>query len=151
MKHERSKDRNIDDENTAGRATGVSGQSVSRTPPELRRRRNQRIQDHLKNVLNSSDSLQAVMGPILCDLVETSQNVKGLLDERISHGVAPTAEFKEFIPLLEIYLKSVRQVERLANVECRIRESQTCGLDEQNIRVSAPEAGATDRNLDGAP
>ena len=70
------------------------------------------------------------MGPILCDLAETSQNVKNLLDERISRSAAPTAGGEDFMPLLEIYLKTVRQAERLANVDCRIRESRICRAKE---------------------
>jgi hypothetical protein len=130
MNHEESKRKKPEGENAAPSADRDLGQSVSTTPEDLRRRRDQRIQDHLGIVLDSSDTLQACMGPILCDILGICQEMKRLLGERISRSPSPTAEVKEFMPLMEMYLKTVRQAERLANVDCRIRESRICRPEE---------------------
>jgi len=139
MNHDNANENHGDDEDTAASASGDLGPSVTRTPQKLRRRRQQRIEDYMCSVLDSPDPLHAVMGPMLCDIVGMSENLKSLWDERIRRSAAPAAGLKEAMPLLESYLKSVRQAERLANVECRIRESQTCRLQAQNDRSASPE------------
>jgi len=126
MDHAESKQKNTEAEDAVPHAARDLGSSVPMTPQDLRRRRDQRIQDHLGTVLESPSTLQAVMGPVLCDTLDLCQGMKKLLDEAISRGPSVTVGFKDVMPLLEIYLKTVRQAERLANVDCRIRESQIC-------------------------
>lgn len=129
MNHEESKE-NGDDEDPVPDVAGDSRQALSMTArerrQELRRRHHERIQDHLANVLDSPDTLPACMGAILCDLLETCQEMKSLFHAKGVRGPSPPAGFKEVMPLVDMYLKTVRQAERLANVDCRIRESQTC-------------------------
>ena len=90
MNLEEPKQKKTEDTDAAPRVVRDLRQSVSETPQELHRRRNQRIQDHLRNVLDSSDTLQACMGPICCDLLEVCQELKRLLDERIRQTPSTT-------------------------------------------------------------
>ena len=105
----------------AATCRAIGNGSVSK----LVRQREQKIHEHLGVVLGSPDTLQACMGPILCDILETCAVLKAALGEKIAVSVSPMVGVKESMPLIEVYLQAIRQAERLANLNSRIRESQS--------------------------
>lgn len=96
----------------------------------LVRRRKQKIQEHLAVTLDSPNTSQACLGPVMCDLLEWCQELKGAIDAEFAAGPSSVARFEELTPPMETYLKFARQAERLAKVECRINDSRRHQNDE---------------------
>jgi hypothetical protein len=92
---------------------------------DLNQRRQTKIHEHLGAILDSSDTLQACMGPILCDTLEMCQTLKTALVEKIGDAPSPMIGVKDSMPLIQVYMQTIRQAERLANLDCRIREARS--------------------------
>jgi hypothetical protein len=95
-----------------------------RKTQDLGGRRKQKILDHLAASLGASDTLQACMGAITCDLLEMCQTLKSGLDKEFTRTESPVARARDMSPAMEVYLRVVRQVERLAQLDVRITESR---------------------------
>ena len=67
----------------------VHESSVPQGSEDLNRRRREKIQERLSAVLDSTDTLQACMAPVTCDLLEMLQDLKRGIDE--AFGVGPLA------------------------------------------------------------
>lgn len=124
MNDEEKIQKKVANNEVASGASHVPGQPASAPFQEITRQREQKIHEHLGVVLGSSDTLQACMGPVLCDILETCMVLKAALGETISIAASPAVGVKESMPLIQVYLQTVRQAERLANVDCRLRESR---------------------------
>ena len=87
---------------------------------KLLQKRAEKIHEHLAVTVHSPDTLQACMGPIACDLMEMCATMKAAISEGFQ-GTPSVARLEELMPLIQVYLKLVRQVDRLARLDCRIQ------------------------------
>jgi len=92
---------------------------------DLSLRRQAKIDEHLGEVLDSSDTLGACMGPLLCDTLEMCQTLKMAVAQKIASAASPLVGVNGSTSLIQIYLQMLRQAERLANLDCRIRDSRS--------------------------
>lgn len=113
------------DKGVASTAVCSPEQPPPTIPQALRRQRGEKIQQHLEIILESKDTLQACMGAVLCDILDTCQTLKIALAEKIGGPSSPMTGVEKSMPLLQLYLQTIRQAERLANLDCRIRESRS--------------------------
>ena len=93
----------------------------------LSRRRLERIQEHLAATLDSPSTLQACIGPIVCDLMELCGRMKAAVNEALRDTTPLPAELERIQPVIEMYFRAVRQVDRLAQLDWRITESRRFG------------------------
>jgi hypothetical protein len=100
-------------------------------PSDVGQRRQQKIDEHLGVILASSDTLQACMGPILCDTLEMCTMLKTALVERVADSRSPMVGVENSMTLIQVYLQTIRQAERLANLDCRIQESRSARASEE--------------------
>ncbi len=103
-------------------AVGLEEQSSKVDSLQLARLRRKKIQEHLAVTLELPASLQACMGAITCDLLDMCQDLKSAIDEQRGQGSSLTDHWTNLTPAIETYLKVVRQVDRLAQLDCRINE-----------------------------
>jgi hypothetical protein len=130
VNHEESNETKIGGKDAALGAACFLDKRAPMAPQEISRQRGDKIQEHLRAVLESGQTLQACMGPVLCDTLEMCQMLKAALAEKIGRVPSPMAGVEKSMPLIQVYLQTIRQAERLANLDCRIRESRSSRLDE---------------------
>ena len=111
----------------------------------LSRRRLERIQEHLAATLDSPSTLQACIGPIVCDLMELCGRMKAAVSEALRDTTPLPAEFERIHPVIEMYFRAVRQVDRLAQLDWRITESRRSGRRSDG-RKRATDSGAANED-----
>lgn len=110
-------DLNIIPQTTAAKsAAGTRGNKET-----LAKRRLERIQQFLIASLEQEDAWRGCVGPIVCDLLQMCQRLKSSIDEELQQAGSFVDVLAGLEPAFHTYLKMVRQIERLAKLDYRIR------------------------------
>ena len=134
------------DAKRTGQQTNVEQDSASGEEPKQREKSTtpkeelsalwlQRIHEFREESMKSPEKLekqlQGCLGPVICDLLEYSSVMKSAVDEMISEEQSSFERLHQLRDSMDDYLRLHRQVERYAQLICRIQES---GKPSQNRR-----------------
>jgi hypothetical protein len=101
--------------------------TVPQRSEDLKRRRREKIQERLAAALDSTDTLQACMAPVTCDLLELLQDLKHGIDESFALGPMALERSEKLRPAIELYARLASQVYKLARLEHSIAQPKEKG------------------------
>ena len=114
----------VHEEQQLAAAEAASESAVRRSGQELSRRRREKIQERLAAALDSSDTMEASMGPVSCDLLEMLQDLKHGIDEAFAVGPMVLERSERLRPAIELYARLAGQAYKLAQLERSIAQSK---------------------------
>lgn len=88
-------------------------------------RRAARIADYFGEAVARRDPLAACVGAANADLLELDRRLHELLQRALGAGVNSLAEIKQLDPAIKRRLETLKQVERLTQLDLRLSQSKT--------------------------
>lgn len=106
------------------RTTDAQAEPVA---PGIASKRLARIHEYLVDALEQVDALQANLGAASSDLMLLGFRMKDAIETALRDASNPLGQFNELMPAIESYLKVVRQIDRLAQLDRRLTETRVGG------------------------
>jgi hypothetical protein len=89
-----------------------------------RSQRLKRIRDYRQEALGNPDALQANLGAINSDLMRIAYRLMRATDRALGQCPQPLEDFPSLLPAIETCSQLARQIDRLAQLDARLRAAQ---------------------------
>ena len=109
---------------TVPRRASTSPAEPDPAAADVSRLRLERIREYLVESLEQPNALRANVGAISSDLMLMGVRLKEAIDEGLADGSNPLGRFEQLMPAIEGYLKVIRQIDRLAQLDRHLSEAQ---------------------------
>jgi hypothetical protein len=83
-----------------------------------------RIDEYEVSSLHTEDHLEANLGSINAALMRISVSMQEAMERTISPGAMTTERLQKLVPIIETLLRVTRQIDRFAQLERRLAQSQ---------------------------
>lgn len=129
-------------EPTPGAEPTTAGNGVPRPTAPRRGRRLERIAEYRREALDQPDALRANLGVINADLMKIVGQLLRATDRALLGSARPEEDFRRLLPTIEVCLRLTRQVDRLAQLDGRLRCSSSPGRTPGSPAGPGPGPGA---------
>ena len=106
-----------------GQQIAARSESTSDRPAPTRADRQELVRAYQTQQMQRPNPLAANLGIITGDLINTANHIRELMEKNMVPGTASVEHCRRFDRQAELYLKFVRQVDRLAQITCRLADT----------------------------